>query len=101
MKMLPAIPSIPPTAPAPSDMPSSQDPKPVFMSGTPGLHRGTCDFSALCQKAVDRQWSGAPQDQGRKAGEVKEVGFKAGRPKLCAGSRHSQQLDRTKPVGQM
>jgi hypothetical protein len=57
MKMLLAIPSIPPNALAPSDMPSSQDPKPVFMSGTPGLHRGTRDFSALCQKAVDRQWS--------------------------------------------
>ena len=41
----------------PSEMPNSQDPKPVFMSGTPGLHRGTRDFSALCQKAVDGQWS--------------------------------------------
>ena len=27
----------------------------------------------------------APQDKGRKTGEVKEIGFEAGRPELRAG----------------
>src|SRR6266850_4623125 len=40
------------------------------------------DFSALCQKAVDRQRSGAPQDEGRKAREVKEIGFITRRSEL-------------------
>src|SRR6516164_10120792 len=101
MKMPMAIPSIPPSSLAPSDMLSSQDPKPAFMLGPSALNRRTHDFSALCQKAVDRQWSRASQDEGRKAGEVKEVGLKAGRSELCAGGRHSLELDRTEPVGQM
>src|SRR5262249_56766985 len=101
MKMLLAIPSMPPNALAPSDMASSQDPKPASMSGAPGLHRSTCDFSALCQKAVDRQWSRAPQDEGGKASEVKEIGFKARRSELRAGSGHSLELDRTEPVRQV
>src|SRR6202023_2776834 len=39
-KMPPAMPSIPPGAPVPSAMPSSQDPKPAFTSGASGLCRG-------------------------------------------------------------
>src|SRR5215469_7927599 len=66
-----------------------------------GVRPRTSDFSSLCQKAVDRQWSRAPQDEGRKAGEVKEVGFKAGRSELRAGSGHSLELDRAEPVRQM
>src|SRR6478736_2053765 len=117
MKMLLAIPSIPPNALAPS----SQEPEPALMSGAPvcpastegsgfisscgspaaGARRRTHVFSALCQKAVDRQWSRARQDEGRKACEVKEIGFKARRPELCAGGRHSLELDRTEPVRQM
>src|SRR5215469_10960555 len=120
-----AIPSIAPDALASSDMPSSQEPKPALMSGAPvrlastngsgsisssgspasarrlGARRRTRAFSALCQKAVDGQWSRAPQDEGRKAGEVKEIGFKARRPELGAGSRHSLKLDRTEPIGKM
>src|SRR5215469_3496309 len=120
-----AIPSIPPNALAPSDVPSSQELKPALMSGAPvclastngsdsisssgspaagrglGVRPRTTDFSALCQKAVDRQWSRAPQNEGRKAGEVKEIGFKAGRSTLGAGSRHSLELDRAEPVGEM
>jgi len=48
-----------------------------------GVRPRTSDFSALCQNAIDRQWSRAPQDEGRKAGQVKEIGFKARRPN-CA-----------------
>src|SRR5205807_706783 len=88
MKMPMAIPSIPPSALAPSDMPSSQDPKSAFMLGPSGLHRRTRDFSALCQKALDRERSRASQDEGRKAGEVKKIGFKARRPELRAGGRN-------------
>src|SRR5215472_10767279 len=119
MKMLLAIPSIPNAL-----APNSQEPKPALMSGAPvcpastegsgfisscgsraaggalGARR-THVYSALCQKAVDRQWSRARQDEGRKACEVKEIGFKARRPKLCAGGRHSLELDRTEPVRQM
>jgi hypothetical protein len=58
-------------------------------------------FSALCQNAVDRQWSRTRQDEGRKAREVKEIGFKARRPELLAACRHSLELDRTEPVRQM
>src|SRR5258705_2681764 len=101
MKMPMAIPSIPPSAFVPSDMPSSQDPKSAFMLGPSGLHRRPRDFSALCQKAFDRQRSRAPQDEGRKTGEVKKIGFEAGRPELRAGGRNSLELDRTEPVGQM
>jgi len=43
----------------------------------------------------------SPQDEGRKAGEVKEIGFKAWRPELRAGSRHSLELDRAEPIGEM
>src|SRR5215472_12810554 len=101
MKMPMAIPSIPLSSLAPSDMPGSQAPRPALMLGSSRLHRRTRDCSALCQKAVDRQWSRASQDEGRKAGEVKEIGFKAGWPELRASSRHSLELDRTEPVGQM
>src|ERR1700756_18759 len=99
MKML----SIPPNGLAPS----RQEPKLALMSGAPvcpastessafisscgstaangglGARRRTHVFSALCQKAIDRQWSRARQDEGRKACEVKEIGFKARRPELC------------------
>src|SRR6266478_2863150 len=37
--MPPAMPSIPPSAPAPSDMPNSQAPKPAFILGASGLRR--------------------------------------------------------------
>src|SRR5262249_22308240 len=121
MKMLLAIPSIPPNGLAPN----SQEPKPALMSGAPvcpastegsgfisscgspaaggapGARRRTHMFSALGQKAVDRQGSRARQDEGRKGCEVKEIGFKARRPKLCAGGRHSLELDRTEPVRQV
>src|SRR5712672_4281553 len=40
MRMPPAMPSIPPSTPAPSNMPNSQDPKPGLMSGASGLRRG-------------------------------------------------------------
>src|SRR5712672_2085076 len=40
MKMPLAMPSIPPSGLAPSDMPNSQGPKPVFMLGIFGLQRG-------------------------------------------------------------
>src|SRR5262249_30246507 len=128
MKMLLAIPSIP-DALAPNSQepkPALMSGAPVcpastegsgFISscGSPaagggrGARRRTDVFSALCQKAVDalcqkavdRQWSRARQDEGRKACEVKEIGFKARRPKLCAGGRHSLELDRTEPVRQM
>src|SRR6516165_10247020 len=117
MKML----SIPPNALAPS----SHKPKLALMSHAPvcpvstegsgfisscgspaangglGARRRTHVFSALWQKAVDRQWSRARQDESRKACEVKEIGFKARRPELCAGGRHSLELDRTEPVRQM
>src|SRR6266478_5039487 len=37
--MPPAIPSIPPSAPAPSDMPTSEAPKPTLILGASGLRR--------------------------------------------------------------
>src|ERR1700751_5040149 len=40
MRMPLAMLSIPPSAPTPSAMPNSQDPKPAFMSGAAGLRRG-------------------------------------------------------------
>src|SRR6266478_1398455 len=40
MKMPLAMPSIPPSALAPSDMPNSHNAKPASMSGISGLHRG-------------------------------------------------------------
>ena len=43
----------------------------------------------------------SPQDEGRKAREVKEIRFKARRPELRVGRRHSLELDRTESVGQM
>ena len=63
--------------------------------------RWTRDFSALCQKNVDRQRSRATQHECRKAREVQQVGFNARRPELRAGCRHSLELDRTEPIGQM
>src|SRR5262249_55774530 len=116
MKMLLAIPSIPNAL-----APNSQEPKPALMSGAPVCPASTegsgfissCGSPAaggglgarrrtdVCQKVVDRQGSRARQDEGRKACEVKEIGFKARRPKLCAGGRHSLELDRTEPVRQM
>jgi hypothetical protein len=57
MKIPLPLPSIPPITVSSSDMPSSQDPRQGFMLGTSGLHRRTRVFSALCQKALDRQWS--------------------------------------------
>ena len=59
--------------------------------------------STSCALPEDRRSPAvpSPQDEGRKAGEVEEIGFKARGPKLRAGSRHSLELDRTEPVGQM
>ena len=55
----------------------------------------------LSDKTIYRQWPRATQDKGSEAGEVQDVSFIAGLPKLCAGSSYGQELDRAEPVGQM
>src|SRR5882724_4953652 len=61
----------------------------------------TVHVPALCDEAVDREWSGASQDKSRETSEVQEDGFIARLSELRAGRSYGDELDGTKAIWQV